>query len=94
MSEDDTQAALDGLHAVMTSGGLLCVAGLTGGVGPASRLASGLWTRVFRLNPRLVGGCRPIRLAERLASGEWRLLHRDVVVNAMIPSEAIVAERV
>lgn len=93
MSRDDIRAALAGLHAVMSKGGLLCVAGLTGGVGPASRLASGLWTGIFRLNPRLVGGCRPIRLAEMLPPGDWRLIHREVVVNAMIPSEAVVAGR-
>lgn len=93
MSEDDIRAALDGIRAVMGKGGLLCVAGLTHGVGPASKLASGLWTFIFRIRPGLVGGCRPIELGEMLGTDAWQVRHRQVVVNATIPSEVVIAER-
>lgn len=93
MSEDDIRAALAGIHSALGKGGLLCAAGLTRGIGVASNAASSLWTWVFRINPRLVGGCRPIQLVEMLAPETWRIVHREVVVNAAIPSEVVIAER-
>ena len=93
MSRDDVAAALAGLHDILGSGGLLCAAGLTQGSGPFSKLACGIWNAIFRLNPRLVGGCRPLVLAEMLDAASWRLVHREVVVNVMIASEVVIAER-
>ena len=80
-------------HRVLAPGGRLCATGLTHGSGPVSRLVSGLWTTVQRLSPRVVGGCRPVRVADRLEAGRWRLLYADTVVAWGIPSEALVAQR-
>ncbi|MFQ5349449.1 MAG: class I SAM-dependent methyltransferase [Thermoanaerobaculia bacterium] len=81
-------------HRVLRPGGRLCATGLTEGSGPLSRLVSGLWRRVQRLSPRLVGGCRPVCVAERLDGAAWRPLHVATVVAWGIPSEVLVAERV
>jgi hypothetical protein len=51
------------------------------------------WTRVHAFRPALVGGCRPIELAPRLAEVHWRLRQRTRLAPFGIPSEAVVAER-
>ncbi len=89
----DIAAVLAEARRLLRPGGRLCVTGLTHGPGPASRLVSGLWRRVQRLAPRLVGGCRPVRVAGLLAEPGWRLLHASTVVARAIPSEVVVAER-
>ena len=92
MSPAQIEAALAGAHSVTRTGGLLCSAGLTRGIGPFSRTTSRLWTFVHRLNPYLVGGCRPLELADFLSERDWRLTRREVVVAATVPSEVITAE--
>lgn len=94
LSVTQIDEALSGVHAALKPGGLLCVAGLTQGVGPLSRLTSGAWAMIHRIRPYLVGGCRPLRLAEHLDEGRWRVVHRQVVVSAWIPSEVVIAEKV
>lgn len=89
----EIDAVLGEARRVLAPRGRLCVTGLTHGRGPASRLVSGLWAGVQRLSPRLVGGCRPVRVADRLEATAWRVLHADVVVAWGVPSEVLVATR-
>ncbi len=91
LSLADIQNCLTAAHAAMAEGGLFCHAGLTRGTGPVSRTTSALWTLVHRINPMLVGGCRPLTLADLMPESQWQLMHREVVVSAAIPSEVIVS---
>lgn len=93
LSEDDIRAALALAHRLLAPGGLLGVAGLSRGETPLSRVTAALWSGIHRLRPGLVGGCRPLDLAPRLAEPAWRLRHRRVVAPWAIPSEVVVAER-
>ena len=63
---------------------------LTQGTTPISRFVSTVWMSVFRSNPALVGGCRPIRLESHLDPGDWELEYRNVVIALGIPSEVII----
>lgn len=92
LSLTDIQKCLAGAHAAMVKGGLFCHAGLTRGTGPISRATSALWTLIHRINPLRVGGCRPVVLADLITEDQWRLIHREVVVSAAIPSEVVVVE--
>jgi SAM-dependent methyltransferase len=92
MDEDRIAAALGAIHGALAPGGRLCACGLTRGTGPVSRGASGLWSAIHRAAPYLVGGCRPLVLAELLPPRDWRVVHREVVVSWAIPSEVLVAE--
>lgn len=76
---------------LLRPGGRLCLAGIAPGTGPASKLVMGLWSRVHRLSPILVGGCRPVHVAPLLGDG-WTVLHRSTVVAWGIASEVLVAE--
>jgi len=92
LSRDEITQALDVAHGAMQKGGLLCLAGLTKGVGFFSSVASTVWGMIHSAKPSLVGGCRPLVLSDLIADRQWKITHRDVVVSMTIPSEVIVAE--
>ena len=90
LSFADIQACMNAAHAAMAEEGLFCHAGLTRGTGPISRTTSALWTLVHRINPMLVGGCRPLTLADHIPQEQWLLVRREVVVSATIASEVVI----
>ncbi len=93
LSEQDVRAVLREAHRILAPAGLLCLTGLGTAVGPASRLVTGIWTRVHALRPSLVGGCRPLDLLPFLPEAQWRLRHHRKLVAFGLPSEVLVAER-
>jgi ubiquinone/menaquinone biosynthesis C-methylase UbiE len=90
LSEKEIRAALREAQRLLVPGGLLCLASLTFGHTPVSRLVCRSWTAIHSLNPRLVGGCRPLELAA-FVGPEWRILHREVVCTVGICTEVLVA---
>ncbi|MEJ2087308.1 MAG: class I SAM-dependent methyltransferase, partial [Gammaproteobacteria bacterium] len=91
LSDEDIAAVLAAAHECLENGGRLCVAGLTEGSG-LSAITTKAWHLVRRIRPALVGGCRPLLLARHLPEDQWRIVFRQVVVNAMVPSEVLIAE--
>lgn len=92
LSKEAIKVFLAESRRVLRPDGQLCLASLTEGVAPISRMVSRLWSFVFRLRPALVGGCRPIRLVDRLTRGDWDIGHRSVVTPFGIPSEVLVLQ--
>ena len=90
---DEIRGVVREAHRVLRAGGLLCLVSLTHGCTAPSRALERVWTRIHRLRPSLVGGCRPISLLEFLPDPAWRVRHHDVVTSFAIPSEIVVAER-
>lgn len=78
---------------VLAPGGKVCIASLTRGVTFASRVVSSLWTSIFRLNPALVGGCRPIRVDAFVDPQQWQVVHQRVVTAFGVPSEVLILGR-
>lgn len=93
LSEQDIALVLREAHRMLKPEGLLCLSSLSTGSGFASRVVARLWSAVHRLSPSLVGGCRPIELADVLSPSEWRLVFHADVAPFAIPSEVVVAER-
>ena len=93
LSPDDTRQLLEEAHRVVRPGGLLALASLTTGQTPISRALSSAWLRVWRLDPALMGGCRPLRLAATLPDDAWRVRVRLTVTDLVLASEVVVAER-
>ncbi len=91
LPEVDIRSFLEESLRVLTEDGRLCVAGLTRGTTPISRLVSLVWSIVHRFRPTLVGGCRPTRLTDYMDDSDWEILHRRVVIRYGIASEVIVA---
>ncbi len=90
LSEDEIRAVLRKAGRVLVPGGLLCLASLTFGQTPLSRLVCHSWTAFHSWNPRLVGGCRPLELTA-FVGPEWRILHREVVCTLGICTEVLIA---
>ena len=93
LSPDDTETLLAEAHRILRPGGLLCLASLTFGTTPSSRLVTSLWHRVWALRPWLVGGCRPVASAAALAPESWALRRGTTVYAHALSSEVLVAER-
>ncbi len=91
LPEADIRKFLGESLRTLTEDGRLCVAGLTRGTTPISRLVSLVWSMVHWFRPALVGGCRPTRLIDYMDDSDWEIKHRRVVVCYGIPSEVIVA---
>lgn len=91
LSSEDRTALLSEARRALVPGGLLCVASMTSGADPASRLVADLWSRVHAANPKLIGGCHPIQLARALDSGSWGVVRRSIVPLPGVRTEVVVA---
>ncbi|NJN15238.1 MAG: methyltransferase domain-containing protein [Oscillochloris sp.] len=90
---DELPVVLAAIRRVLRPGGRAVLVSLTEGVNPLSRSVIGAWKLAFRINPMLCGGCRPLELADLARQAGLHLLHREVVVQAGMPSEVLVCAR-
>ncbi len=93
LSETDIERFFTEAHRVIVPGGKVCIASLTRGVNFSSHVVSSLWMSVFRLDPTLVGGCRPIQVDAFVNPQDWQITYRRVVTPFGVPSEALILER-
>lgn len=91
LPEPEIRAFFGEAHRALRPGGRVCLVSLTRADAWPSRLVLGAWNGLFRLHPRLVGGCRPVELLEFLDSSAWRPLFRQIITAFGIPSEVLVA---
>jgi hypothetical protein len=94
LPEAQIRDALLEAHRVLVADGWLCVVGMTDGQGPVSRAVCAAWKQLHALSPRLVGGCRPLRVRDFLDAGAWRVEHAEVVSAWGVCSEVVVAAKV
>jgi ubiquinone/menaquinone biosynthesis C-methylase UbiE len=81
LSESEIGAVLHEAQRVLQSDGLLGVVSLTNGPTLMSRLVSTTWSRIHRISPWLVGGCRPIALSTFLSGLDWTIDYSTIVVR-------------
>ncbi len=93
LSDPDIQAALTEAHSILTDQGLLCLVTSTWGDRGFARVVTAGWTWLYRRDPVLVGGCRPLRAADYLPRDRWRLEHRESIAAFGITSEVVVASK-
>jgi len=92
LSFDDIRAVIGEAERILKQNGLLCLTGLTNGKGLFSKAWTAFWKVRFALNPKWVGGCRPVEIHNFLGAG-WEIQHYRVVVARGISSEVIVARK-
>ncbi|MDE3147964.1 MAG: class I SAM-dependent methyltransferase [Acidobacteriota bacterium] len=91
LPEAAIKAVLAEAHRLLTPQGKLCLVTSTEGIDTVSRLLCSAWKRVHAFNPRLVGGCRPLRAAAFLDPGAWRIEHTQIISSWGICSEVVIA---
>lgn len=91
LPEENVKQVIHEAHRTLKADGLLCLAGVTEGNTPLSRIVMNTWQWFFSKKPSLVGGCRPTQLLEHLRSSEWRIQYHTVVVAWGIASEVLIA---
>jgi len=86
---DEMDAILDEFKRVLKKEGKLVLVNMTKG----ERFGSGLYDLIFRLSPKSMGGCRGIRLSDRLRSHGFHVETREYYQQLLFPSEVIVAHK-
>ena len=86
---DEMDKILAEFRRVLKKGGKLVLVNMTKG----ERFGSGLYDLIFRLSPKSMGGCRGIRLSDRLRSHGFRVETREYHQQLLFPSEVIVAHK-
>jgi len=90
---DAIDAFLAAAAASLPPGGLLGTTTLTWGETLPSALLSRTWALLHRIRPKLVGGCRPMRLAPHIDPAIWDIRHRAICSRFAIASEINVLVR-
>jgi len=86
---NEMDAILDEFRRVLRKGGKLVLVNMTKG----ERFGSGLYDFIFRLSPKSIGGCRGVRLSERLMNHGFQIETREYHQQLLFPSEVIVAHK-
>ncbi len=86
---DDMAAILEEFRRVLKKGGKLVLVNMTKG----EKFGSTIYDEISRISPRLMGGCRGIRLSEKLKSGGFTVKSREYYQQLLFPSEVILAEK-
>lgn len=81
--------ALAELRRVLRPGGQLVLCSLGEGSTRVERLLMGLWSRIHRLAPARVGGCRPLGLEPLVAAAGFEVERRAHVGQLGVPSEVL-----
>ncbi len=81
----DMDVILTEFERVLKPGGKLILVNMTNGESAGSRL----YEFIYRLSPKTIGGCRGVRMAERLKQHGFRVATREYYEQMLFPSEVI-----
>jgi ubiquinone/menaquinone biosynthesis C-methylase UbiE len=93
LSAADMAQLLSEAHRLLVAHGRLCLVSLTHGATPLARLMTWSWTHLHALEPRLVGGCRPLELRDCLPDTSFHIDYAQVITRFGVPSEVVVASK-
>jgi SAM-dependent methyltransferase len=93
LEESSARSLLREAHRLSRPRGLLCVISMCEGRGWGSRALTSVWGAIHSWNPRIVGGCRPVRVSELVDAATWRLQHREIVCSWGVCSEVAIFAR-
>ena len=85
LPQQDFRTVLEEFKRVLRPGGRLVMISMTKG----ERWYNGLWERIYRINPALLGGCRGVLLLPQLAACGFGQTRREYVSQLTFPSEIV-----
>jgi ubiquinone/menaquinone biosynthesis C-methylase UbiE len=85
LPEQDFAAVLAEFRRVLRPGGRLAMVNMTLG----EHWYNGLWERIYRLNPALLGGCRGVTLLPALEECGFQNANREYLSQMTFPSEVV-----
>ena len=74
---------------VLKKGGKLILVNMTAG----ESFGSGIYSLIYRISPKLFGGCREVGLSDKLQQNGFDILAREYHQQLLFPSEVILALR-
>ncbi len=89
MAFQEMDAILEEFNRVLKKGGRLVLVNMTKG----ERFGSGFYDVLFRLSPRIIGGCRGVNLKGLLAKHDFHVNTREYHQQLFFPSEVIAADK-
>jgi len=87
ISFEDMDKVLLEFKRVLKPGGRLILVNMTTG----ERFGSSLYDFIYRVSPKTMGGCRGVRLADKLTQHGFAVETREYVQQMLFPSEVIIA---
>ena len=85
LPQQDFRTVLEEFKRVLRPGGRLVMISMTKG----ERWYNGLWERIYRINPALLGGCRGVLLLPQLEACGVGQTRREYVSQLTFPSEIV-----
>ena len=85
LPQEDFPTVLGEFKRVLRPGGRLAMVNMANG----ERWYNGIWERIYRINPALLGGCRGISLLPQLKACGFRQARREYMSQMTFPSEIV-----
>jgi ubiquinone/menaquinone biosynthesis C-methylase UbiE len=86
---DQMDAILTEFKRVIRKGGTLVLVNMTKG----EKFGSGIYDFIYRISPKLMGGCRGVQLSERIRRHGFEVKTREYHQQLLFPSEVIIAQK-
>jgi ubiquinone/menaquinone biosynthesis C-methylase UbiE len=86
---DQMDAILTEFKRVLRKGGTLVLVNMTKG----EKFGCGIYDFIYRISPKLMGGCRGVQLSERIRRHGFEVKTREYHQQLLFPSEVIIAQK-
>ena len=86
---DQMDDIIDEFSRVLKLGGKLVLVNMT----KKEQFGAGLYERIYRISPTLMGGCRGVKLSNLLTEHGFKVEIREYIQQMLFPSEVILATK-